>query len=417
MSERPLAIVTLVGFALLAVSGCASRGAGDWASVRELTPAFLIGENASDGSLAADRYGHVALTWVTGDASGQDLWLALSADSGLTFTPPVRVNPRHGSVYSRPECRPIAALGPAGELLMAWSERRADSTSVADLAIRASADGGRTLGPAVIVNDDADDGRPTFHGYASLTPLPNGDWFAVWMDSREHAHEAEMQSASLFYALSSDGGQSWSDNRLLSGRACASCRVTALADSTGLIAVAYRSVAGGMRDPTLVITRNRGLTVAADTVLAPDHWRLDMCPVDGPALTMDHAGGGHIAWHSGAGAGGTWLAPWRAETGIAGLRRSLADSLVGAGHPRLARLGEATLVTLEGSTHADSGRSVIVVRALEPDGTLTPWLLLGTDARDAAVAAAGDRAALVCWTEGAERGTRIRLVRLTPHER
>ena len=418
MSDRRFALVPLVAIAALALAGCAGRGASDWASVRELTPSFLIGELATDASLAADRHGHVALTWVTGDETGQDLWLALSADSGLTFAPPVRVNPRHGSVSSEAECRPIAALGPAGELLLAWSERRGDSASVADLVVRASADAGRTLGPVVIVNDDAADGRPTFHGYASLAALPNGDWFAVWMDSREHTREAEgMERASLFYALSSDGGQSWSDNRPLSGRACAHCRVSAVADSTGLLAVSYRAAQSGVRDPALAVTRDRGMTVAIDTVLAPDGWRLDLCPVDGPALTMDHAGGGHVAWHSGAGAGGTWLAPWRAETGIAGLRRSLADSLVDAGHPRLARLGDATLVVLEGRTRADRAHGVIAVRSLDAEGDLTPWLFLGADARHAAVAAAGDRAALVCWSERGDQGEHVRLVRVTPQRR
>lgn len=264
------------------------------------------------------------------------------------------------------------------------------------------------------MNDDAEDDRPSFHGYAALAPLPNGDWFAVWMDSREHrAPELHTQRASLFYALSSDGGQSWSDNRPLTNRACACCRVSAIADSAGTIAIAYRAVGSGMRDPALLVTHDRGRTVAIDTVLTPDGWHLDACPVDGPALTLDHAGAGHIAWHSGTGAGGTWLAPWRTETGIAGLRRSLADSLLGAGHPRLARMGDATLVALEGSTRESAGRGVIGVRSLEPGGALTPWLFLGAGAGDATVAATGERSALVGWIERVDQGERLRLARVT----
>jgi len=400
-------------FALL-LAGCAGRDAGHWADVHEVTPAVLATQAASDASLAADHGGRVALTWVTSDSLGQDLWLALSPDSGLTFASPVRVNPRRGSVSSYAECRPIAAYGAAGELLVAWSDRRGDSLRVADLAVRASGDGGRTLGPTVIVNDDAGDGRAGFHGFPSLVALPGGGWFAVWMDPREHAAAGDSAAvAALFYALSGDGGLSWSDNRPLTARACPRCGVTAATDPSGLVAVAYRPATDHVRDPALAVSYDRGRSFALDTVLAADGWRLSDCPADGPSLTMDHAGGGHLAWYTGAGGGGAWIAPWRADGGLVGLRRQLSDSMVATRHPQLARLGAATLVAVEGRTRADRGRSVIAVRALESDGALTPWLFLGADAAHAWTTPAGARSALVCWTEHGEDGDRVRVVRLT----
>ncbi len=413
MSDRRFARSLLrAPFALL-LAGCAGRDAGDWADVHEVTPTVLATQAASDAALAADHRGQVALTWVTSDSLGQDLWLALSADSGLTFGSPVRVNPRRGSVSSYAECRPLAAYGAAGELLVAWSDRRGDSVRDADLVVRASGDGGRTLGPTVVVNDDAGDGRAGFHGFPSLVALPAGGWFAVWMDSREHAAAGDSTTvASLFYAMSSDGGQTWSDNRPLTARACPCCRVTAAADPSGLVAVAYRSATDDLRDPALAVSYDRGTSFALDTVLAADGWRLAGCPVDGPALTMDHAGGGYFAWYTGAGGGGAWIAPWRAKGGLIGLRRPLSDSLVSARHPQLARLGAATLVAVEGRTRADRGRSVIAVRALESDGALTSWLFLGANAAHAWLTPAGARSALVCWTEHGEEGYRVRVVRL-----
>jgi len=381
-----------------------------------MTPAFLVGGSARDPSLAADRHGRVALTWVTGDSGGQDLWLSLSADSGSTFAPPVRVNSRHGSVASDAESRPITALGPAGELLVAWSERREGWPSVADLVVRASADGGRTLGPPSVVNDDAADGRPSFHGSGSLVALPNGDWFAVWVDTREHTSSPKGgERASLFSALSSDGGQSWSDNRSLTSRACACCRVAALADTDGTIAVAYRTAVEGVRDPALLVTRDRGVSVALDTVLAADGWRAGECPMDGPAGTADRGGGGRVAWYSGA-ANAVWNVPWRA-TGIAGLRREVSDSLASGRHPCLLRLGDATLVALETAPRSVPAPGAIALRSLEPDGTLTPWLYLGAGARGAAMTAIGDHAALVGWTERGDQGERVRLARVMRHPR
>lgn len=397
---------------LLLAAGCGGRDAADWASVREMTPAFLVGEPARDPSLAADRHGRVALTWVSGDSLGQDLWLALSADSGTTFSPAIRVNPRHGSVASDAESRPIAVFGPAGELLVAWSERREDWPSVADLVVRASADGGHTLGPPSVVNDDAADGRPSFHGCASFAPLPNGDWFAVWVDSREQRSAPVGEArASLFSALSSDGGQSWSDNRPLTDRACACCRVTALAGADDAIAVAYRAAADGVRDPALLVARDRGTRVALDTVLAADGWRPGACPMEGPAATADPAGGGHYAWYSAAAGGALWSVPWRA-TGVAGLRRALSDSLAAGRHPRMIRLGDATLVAVETGAERDTVPGAIAVRVLGGDGSLSPWLFFGADAHGADLTAIGDRAALVGWAERVEQGERVRLARL-----
>src|SRR5688572_20892119 len=116
-----LAIVLALG------TGCAApRSADDWISVREVTPSFLTSGSTRDAALAADTHGRVALTFVTHDSTGKNLWLSVSRDSGTTFGPPARVNPRPGKVDSYPESRPIAVFGPGGELAVAWSEKRSE---------------------------------------------------------------------------------------------------------------------------------------------------------------------------------------------------------------------------------------------------------------------------------------------------
>jgi hypothetical protein len=411
---RAASAVAIVLAALL--SGCGGRASRPWANVREVTPPFLVGRAAADAAVAADRHGRVALTWVTRDSLGQDLWLSLSSDSGLSFAEPVRINPRAGSVSSRAESRPLPVFGPGGELLVAWSERRDRDEVVADLVVRGSSDAGRTLGPVVVINDDAEDAKPVFHGFPALAFLPGGEWFAAWMDHRETARSGPEGSASIFYARSRDGGQTWTDNVSLTGRACPCCRPSALGDANGMVAVAYRSARHGIRDPALAVSRDGGLRFPLDTVLVADQWRLRGCPVDGPALATDGQGGGQYAWYTGA-YEGAWIAPWRGDGGIGGMRRAISDSLVHAGHPRLGRLGAATLIALEGHPRDDSTRSVVAVRVLDPDGTLSPWLFLGADAGDGWLAATDDRSALVAWRERGGDGDRVRLARITRRRR
>jgi hypothetical protein len=178
------------------------------------------------------------------------------------------------------------------------------------------------------------------------------------------------------------------------------------------VVVAYRSAIDGLRDPAIAVSHDRGQSFEIDSVLSADGWWLSGCPVEGPALTLDDAGGGQYAWFTGAGGGGLWLAPWRVDAGIAGVRRTLTDSLFAPRHPRLARLGSATLVAIESRTPGDRAGGVVAVRALDADGTLSPWLFLGADASHAWIASTGERSALVCWTERDQDGDRVRVVRL-----
>jgi hypothetical protein len=55
---------------------------------------------------------------------------------------------------------------------------------------------------------------------------------------------------------------------------------------------------------------------------------------------------------------------------------------------------------------------VIAVRALDEDGTMTPWSLLGVGAESAWLSGLDARTALACWIERRDEATRMRVVRL-----
>jgi len=302
--------------------GCASSPPAEWASLREVTPAFLLEQDALHPALAADEHGRVALTWVTRDSSGTDLWLSTSTDSGSTFTPPVQVSERQGSVVSFPENRPLAAFGTDGRLAIAWCEQREGDPEATDVLVRSSEDGGATLGPAVVVNDDAGDKRAGFHGFPALAFLPDGALLAVWMDERDNwrirGSKGEPSSGLLFCAISRDGGRTWSDNRKLTDRACPCCRAAAASDSSGRVAVAYRAAGGDLRDPALAISNDHGRSFDLDSLFSADGWRLAGCPAVGPALTWNRSDGGLYVWYTEGGGPGVYAAPWTPENGRAG---------------------------------------------------------------------------------------------------
>lgn len=311
--------------------------------MREVTPAFLLstpaGSCAADASLALDDRGRVALTWVTRDTVGADLWLSVSADSGAHWGAALRVNTRPGKVSSHPESRPVATWDRSGMLVVAWAAARDSGQYADDIAVRVSADGGRGFGDVTLVNSDHTDSLSTHHGFAALVMLPDGRPYVAWIDGRSQAGIGdEPTRAEIRASTSRDGGATWTADTLIARDVCPCCHI-ALASSmreSGAIdvALAYRGAAADMRDPRLAVSHDGGDTFAIDTLVSADRWKLPGCPSVGPALTLD-MGGGHYAWFTSESpdddslnavstrpAPGVYLVPWRIDAGATGPKRA-----------------------------------------------------------------------------------------------
>jgi hypothetical protein len=412
MHVRRIAIAVIAALACAAACTPAPH-APRWADVLEATPPFLANTPAFDPSLEAAPGGRVALTWVTRDTSGADLWIAFSADSGGHFTPPARINLRHGRVSSYPESRPVAVLSPNGRVVVAWAAARDSGRFADDIVSRASEDGGATFGPETLLNDDRALPGSTYHGFVALDATPQGRVFAAWVDGRATAlaaGEAEPAVAEIWSATSDDGGASWSANRRVASGVCPCCRIS-LRASAARVVLAYRSVRDSVRDPRLAVSHDGGATFTFDTLVSADGWKLAGCPSTGPALTLSRDGG-WLAWFTGAGgADGVRACTWRDGHGATMAPAALDDTLHQCAHPMLANMGSATLAGV--LARAGATRRVLALRMLGADGEFSPWLLLGANARSATIAAEDARHALAAWVEQSDAGPRVRVVRVT----
>ena len=412
-----LPLLALAG--LLLLDACAPAAHDPhWANVRELTPAAFGSRPVFDPGVAAGPGGRVAVTYVTRDTAGADAWITVSADSGMHVSPPVRLYTRHGKVSTFPESRPVAAFGASGQLVVAWAAARDSGHMADDIVVRASNDGGASFEPEVILNDDRALPHSTYHGFIALGATPQGRMIAAWIDGRAATTppgEDEPPVAQLWSASSEDGGHLWRPNVLVADSVCPCCRPALRASAAGLVAVAFRAVRAGIRDPHLALSRNGGDSFSSDTPLSADRWKLAACPVAGPALTLARDGG-FVAWSTGAvGADssgpGVYVAPWRAGEGASGPRRRLAEPALEAAHAQLVTLGSVTLVGL--IARPEKGRHALALRTLAADGTLSSWLFVGANARSAALAGTDSGHALAAWLEQTDAGPRLRLVRIT----
>ncbi len=97
-------------------------------------------------TLALDGRGGVFLAWGDGRRGQADIYLARSGDGGASFGANVRVNDVLGEKWRG---LPSLALGPKGEIYLAWEDRRSDRP---DIFTTTSADGGLSFAPSVQIN-------------------------------------------------------------------------------------------------------------------------------------------------------------------------------------------------------------------------------------------------------------------------
>lgn len=369
-------VLSLAGF----VQGCAVPSSHEGAFVvRETTPIFLLSLDARDPSLAADGHGTVALIWVSGDSLAGDVWLSVSRDSGVTFSAPARVNPTAGCVVSSLEGRPAVALGGGGALAIAWSERRADSSGVIDLRLRASDDLGRTLSEPVTINDDVAGPPPGLrwrelrdwplkhrphasHGMPALAFTHDGSLLACWLDDRRTATADSARVTTLWTSTSRDGGLSFSPNVALSDSALPLSRPMLAIAAGGTVTLAYRGTENGRHGQHVIFSVD-GLAFSGDTLLPRENRPL---AAHGRALTL---------------------------------------------------LDGTQWVGTEVSITMDDPRATFDVIAFDPAGTAGPPAHLGANVSSSGLAAAGRLCAIACWIEHEPGHTRLRLATLTRRSR
>lgn len=173
-----------------------------------------------------------------------------------------------------PSVRPL----PDGRIAAHYLESNGPSPLAYAVRITQSTRGGDGHAPVTPHGD-----TPTEHGFVSLLPGPGDRLLAVWLDGRRlagggHGGGGDM---TLRAALIDSTGAVVRRDRL-DARTCECCATSAVrVGDEALVAYRDRS-ADEVRDIALV--RFDGTEWSAPTRLHADGWRLEGCPVNGPAL-------------------------------------------------------------------------------------------------------------------------------------
>jgi hypothetical protein len=364
------------------------------------------GTDAAEPAIAAAKDGSVFVVWVEHGAAGAaDVWLAhFAADGRRLGATPTRVNPKAGQATAWRGDAPTVAVAPnGGAIYVGWMARdKSASASSADSAVlhvSASRDGGRTFAPPVKVRDDP---KPAAHGMHSLIVAEDGRIHVAWLDERglvpPHAHHDakgktsghhEEANRQVFTAYSSDGGRTFSPNRLVARDACPCCKTSLAAAAGGRVYVSWRQVlAGDFRHIAVAASPDSGQKFGAPVIVSDDRWMLSGCPVSGASLAVGGDGALNVVWYTAgeAGAPGIYWSESRDSGQMFAARRVVAAGKA-QGTPTLLVGDDGALVVWESRASGGArptsarierdGARVSSVRDLAPGGELPSATTVG----------------------------------------
>lgn len=271
---------------------------------------------------------------------------------------------------------PALAVLDNGDWVAFWLQR-ADPTApeAYDIRVVRSTDRGRHWSAPVTPHRD---GTPTQHGFVSLVPEGGDRVRIVWLDGRLAAevagsaasasnpveasgrtpattavpapHDEEAAPMTLRTALLDRRGR-LRDEAVLDARTCSCCQTDALR-AAGRTRIVYRDRSDDEVRDIAVVARGPGGAWSTPRLLHADGWRIEGCPVNGPAAAA-------AAW------GTRWIALWPTLAGESlQLRYVLGDG---------DRLGEAQSVP---TSSPPSGR---VDAAAWGTGFLVTWVSRARD--------------------------------------
>jgi len=354
--------------------------------------------NASVSLASAGRL--VAAAWTASTPSGaMDVEIAVSRDGGMTFSPPVQVNKKSGSVRAGGEQPPRIALIPKAnadpDVVVVWTSSGAVGTQ---LVFARSSDSARTFSPeSPVPGSDA----PGNRGWESVAVGPTGRVDVLWLDHRDiapmsgdmthhmdHSASASTQADSvaraqlskLYFATINGGPEDRpragsAAGKPLAAGVCYCCKTSVAAGADGAIYATWRHVyAGNIRDIAFAMSKDGGATFSAPVRVSEDKWAIDGCPENGPSVAVGSRNTVHVAWptfmptSNGAGTLGLFYAESR--NGRTFTPRQTIPSAGVPRHVQLVARGDGSLA-LAWDEAEGSGRRIAFSRGIRTaDGTI-----------------------------------------------
>lgn len=328
-----------------------------------------------------DRRGRL---WLAKVESGY-LLVSHSEDKGKTFSPAVKVNSVPESIAADGENRPKIMATPEGRVYVAYTSSLEKPFS-GHIRFSRSTDGGTTFSEPLTVNDNRE---VISHRFEALAVDSHGHITLAWLDKRDQFVAQQKgqayAGAAVYYAVSADGGASFSPNRKLADNSCECCRVAIAMDRDDVPVIFWRHVYGkNVRDHALVRLDGKSQPVR----VSHDQWEIDACPHHGPAISIADDGAYHLVWFdNGPQSHGLFYANSVDQGKTFSPQQAFGNFEAQAGHPHVLATGQNVFIAWK---EFDGKQSIVRLMASKDGGK--SWLA----ARQvAATAGASDHPVLI----------------------
>jgi hypothetical protein len=254
-------------------------------------------------SAAADPDGGLWTAYAEQTGENSVLRVARFDEVNRVWQPALRVNERPEPISADGENRPKLAFGLRGELYVSWTSPTS-AKYTGDIRFARSLDSGKTWSAPTTVHRDR---QRISHRFESLLVDGSGKIWIAWLDKRDlHAAEAAKRpyaGAAMYYAFSSDRGNSWQGDFKLADHSCECCRIAMTLDQNGRPALMWRHVfEANQRDHAFAVLEPDKTAVLQRVTF--DRWAIDACPHHGPSVAIGSDGTRHAVWFTQIGGAG-----------------------------------------------------------------------------------------------------------------
>lgn len=246
-------------------------------------------ECAASATPWMDSNGTLWLVWNSDGA----IVSAYSTDLGKTFSTPI-VHAQHGKYIDKGmDSRPKIIGDDLGHILISYAFFK-DAHWNAKIHLIRSDDSGKSFSKPFSLSSD-----PGSQRFPSLTLSNNHQLLITWLDKRFVASEKKKGqniAASVMYLWSPDMGQSFSKEALANQSSCECCQIATSKNTHGLPVIFYRANYENTTRDHSIQTFEQTLRPSPPLPISDDKWVTNVCPHQGPALSISSTNSYHVAW-------------------------------------------------------------------------------------------------------------------------